>query len=466
MGVRIQELPETTGINKEDVLIVEDGQGTKKGTVQQLDEALGVSQLKEDLSYKLESDCIAGNNAQYNTEQGVLSIYNEVIIVDNAERAVLSVKPYERYIVTSWKWSTNFPNWLFYNNDECISYEEDEQIDYLYNRIIKVPPACNKLIINKKADEPFSIRYAVPMHVDDMFINRVYKNIECGVNNSYWKNKKIVWFGTSIPDGVAPIGESGEWTSYPLIIGKMLGATIYNESVSSSAVRFGNYEYINSDDPHGIRGQYPDNFFYSLSASSSEKQAYFDNWDNWGKKLGVGNGTDRSVPYPIDNSLKEKSLNCSYDRKLDKYLSGGEVGQVDLYVFDHGHNEEFNGDYSHIKDMPPTDDIMNRSYFIGAMNFLINRILSDNPKARICFVGHYENDRKTGISEAQITLHEKWKFPLIKTWEHIGWSQNKIGNKTITQVWLPDDLHPSSDTTGKAIEHYANVLYPLIRDVR
>lgn len=50
MGVRIQELPETTGINKEDVLIVEDGQGTKKGTVQQLDEALGVSQLKEDLS--------------------------------------------------------------------------------------------------------------------------------------------------------------------------------------------------------------------------------------------------------------------------------------------------------------------------------------------------------------------------------------------------------------------------------
>lgn len=49
MGVRIQELPETTGIKKEDVLIVEDGQGTKKGTVKQLDEALGVSQLKEDL---------------------------------------------------------------------------------------------------------------------------------------------------------------------------------------------------------------------------------------------------------------------------------------------------------------------------------------------------------------------------------------------------------------------------------
>lgn len=48
MGIKINELPETSGIQKGDVLIVEDGQGTKKGTVQQLDEALGVSQLKED----------------------------------------------------------------------------------------------------------------------------------------------------------------------------------------------------------------------------------------------------------------------------------------------------------------------------------------------------------------------------------------------------------------------------------
>lgn len=48
MGVRIQELPETTGINKEDLLIVEDGQGTKKGTVQQLDDSLCVSMLRKE----------------------------------------------------------------------------------------------------------------------------------------------------------------------------------------------------------------------------------------------------------------------------------------------------------------------------------------------------------------------------------------------------------------------------------
>lgn len=51
MGTQINELPATSGIKKEDMLIVEDTEGTKKGTIEQLDEALGVSQLKEDIAF-------------------------------------------------------------------------------------------------------------------------------------------------------------------------------------------------------------------------------------------------------------------------------------------------------------------------------------------------------------------------------------------------------------------------------
>lgn len=69
MGVRIQELPETTGIKKEDVLIVEDGQGTKKGTVQQLDETLGVSQLKEDLDNQVGLKNVIFINEKITTEK-------------------------------------------------------------------------------------------------------------------------------------------------------------------------------------------------------------------------------------------------------------------------------------------------------------------------------------------------------------------------------------------------------------
>lgn len=80
MGVRIQELPETTGINKEDLLIVEDGQGTKKGTVQQLDEALGVSQLKEDIM-----DMILENHFYT-----LLLFDNETTLVDENQNALIA----------------------------------------------------------------------------------------------------------------------------------------------------------------------------------------------------------------------------------------------------------------------------------------------------------------------------------------------------------------------------------------
>ena len=47
MGVRIAELPSIKGISKTDLIIVQDNEATKQGTVQQLDDSLGVSRLKE-----------------------------------------------------------------------------------------------------------------------------------------------------------------------------------------------------------------------------------------------------------------------------------------------------------------------------------------------------------------------------------------------------------------------------------
>lgn len=90
MGVRIQELPETTGINKEDVFIVEDGQGTKKGTVQQLDESLGVSQLKEDLS-NLVGEIVKPIASFKNVSVG--SFFNTGIVTEKGHRYVLVFTP-------------------------------------------------------------------------------------------------------------------------------------------------------------------------------------------------------------------------------------------------------------------------------------------------------------------------------------------------------------------------------------
>ena len=48
MGVRIAELPSSEGISKTDLIIVQDNEATKQCTVQQLDDSLGVSRLKEE----------------------------------------------------------------------------------------------------------------------------------------------------------------------------------------------------------------------------------------------------------------------------------------------------------------------------------------------------------------------------------------------------------------------------------
>lgn len=48
MGVRIAELPSSKGISKTDLIIVQDNEATKQGTIQQLDDSLGVSRLIEE----------------------------------------------------------------------------------------------------------------------------------------------------------------------------------------------------------------------------------------------------------------------------------------------------------------------------------------------------------------------------------------------------------------------------------
>ena len=48
MGVKIAELPSSEGISKTDLIIVQDNEATKQGTIQQLDDSLGVSRLSKE----------------------------------------------------------------------------------------------------------------------------------------------------------------------------------------------------------------------------------------------------------------------------------------------------------------------------------------------------------------------------------------------------------------------------------
>lgn len=274
------------------------------------------------------------------------------------------------------------------------------------------------------------------------------------IPKSKWEGKKIVWFGTSIPEG--KVGGK----SYPMLVAEMLGATVYNESLGSSPM---SNVPVNTS-PYGA--------YRALSLTYAEKQAE-DWWSN------------------LSDAQKTIAMNSSYDYKFTKYLTGGSVGQVDLYVFDHGYND-YNYLYPDIY-MEEPENPNDKNYALGAANFLINSILNDNPRARIVWIGHYEGElndptdhnswgKKT--AELQEYIAEKYGIPLCKTWEKTGWGNpQKI---TTTGYWngtswvasggtsrqdyvkncmFSDGIHPHTDGSGYSVKLLADIIGAYLKDL-
>lgn len=272
-------------------------------------------------------------------------------------------------------------------------------------------------------------------------------------SNGYWKDKKVVWFGTSIPAGA-----NGNGGAYPNVVAEKLGFTVFNECVAGSSA----YNTIGG-------GVYPFSL-YALSTNLAEKNYAIDNWATEKSKY-------TGAPDTLTEEEKTLIRNSSYEIKLiQKYLIDT---KCDLYVFDHGRND-------YVADNPTVPvDAYDRSKFIGAINFLVKTILTSNPKARIAFISHYEIDRLTPMVQAQQIIADYWRFPFLKLYEKLGWSQRTINTNgywgvdgiwvesggalqtlTMTQIALKDDLHPASDNSGKAVNLIAGFVEEFIKGIK
>jgi len=336
----------------------------------------------------------------------------------------------------------------------------------IYNRQkLTVPPTCGIIGISTVNTEAYGV-------IEQGIVDIVSKT-EIDLSSSTKVGKKIVVFGTSIPA-----------TNYHSAIANKLGCTIYNEAIGSSCVR------IASSVTGTMKGLYYEPALRSLGHTIAEKQSIIDHWttglDVNGNILGGGTygwrdlmlGSPPSVlsSYASDATI----LGWSYEKKLvEKYLDTTHVNFIaspDVFLLDHGHNDlvvtGYDVDSTAAISIPAIRN--NRAYFNGAMNYLIDVILSYNPRAEIRFVGHYEDARKTNISLAQVKLAEYWDFPLLKLWEKLGFTQQivpttgywsdaytwipeggTLTNRTMTQIWMQDDLHPYSDATKAK---FANVV--------
>lgn len=274
--------------------------------------------------------------------------------------------------------------------------------------------------------------------------------------NNHFKDKKIAWFGTSIPAG-GYIG-LGNDKSYPMKIGGKLDAKVYNESVGSSPAHCKWTSKITEENPYGFNGNY-DNCSRALGNTVEEMQWIIDHWN-----ASFWSNPPKSRPTNI-----EEILSFSYENKLKKHLSTGSE-PVDLFVFDHGYNDQW-----HIDSFTP-DDPYDMLSFQGTMNFFIKMILEDNPRARIIIIGGYENQSVPKISQAQSHLANYWSIPIMPLWEVLGFSNKKITTTgfwkngiwqkkggisqeiSIINTYLADGIHPHSDLSGKTTEYITQQL--------
>lgn len=245
---------------------------------------------------------------------------------------------------------------------------------------------------------------------------------------------KVLWIGTSIPSG------DGTLTgTYPLQVRSNLGIkTLYNNSIAASGiVKFSGYLGNGRD---GL----------DLSETVAEKEARY--------RSKVQDGT-----------ISEATLNyykfASFEKCLLPYINGS-VDSCDTVIIDHGYND---------REVLATEigsnvelSNKNRSSFIGAFNYIIDKIYAINPKIRIIVIGFYMRDNYDGngwemhgkdINAVLSKISAFYNFMYIPTYNGSCINPANFNNM------CPDGVHPHSDTSGTAVKNIAEYLTNSLRDV-
>ena len=371
-------------------------------------------------------------------------------------RADITVSYGEKYIISGYCYVVNtYPVVIFLHNNTLISYINGRSnAGAVNNLVVNVPNTANRMIVNGKP-------YEIIINKQIVSIKDAILNINNKTNTLYsFSGKRIVWFGTSIPAG----GWFG-WEhpqAYPQQVGNIINAEVVNEAIGSSSIHCKDPAWITTDNPYG----FDTNFEKSsrcLTNSLDEMQWIIEHWNS---SIWTANR-----PSEMTEWLAERIRDCSYERKIDKYLTNENF--PDMFVFDHGFN-----DTSDTNNYYNTYGQYSTYTFRGGMNFLIKRILDFNPYATIVIIGNYTTTRD--VPQMQTTVATDWDIPIYKQWENLGLSLTRTVsangiwmNTPNGYVWnasdntytysmkdrlVPDKIHPWTNPTGKVIQRMAALI--------
>lgn len=298
----------------------------------------------------------------------------------------------------------------------------------------------------------------------------------CKISNyEYGEKKEVLWLGTSIPAG-SPWGNG-----YPKLISNSLNIKINNNAIGASFITYSAEKPSSSDESEVYK-------CFSLTQTKEEKEELFgDVIVNWSE------------------GYKYQALNFGYDNLIIPYLNGTK-GNCDIVIFDHGWNDinrSLRAMYEKINDGTINDEYMqsrDRNTFIGAFNFLYDKMLEANPKVRIIIAGYHENESNNYVGPennkkaigcygkevcaVQEYIANYYGLPLIRMWEKTNFTFKQIvpntsnylqdmgytreafvkdsnGNISLFDYYHPDGIHPysSEKVRGAMGETYLTNIY-------
>lgn len=290
---------------------------------------------------------------------------------------------------------------------------------------------------------------------------------------NYWKGKRILWIGTSIPEG-----NRRPAYGYPNILGERLGCTVINNCVGGSMAMSGRQMLVSDTDPNGLVGQ---NWGWSKGFTQplSLKEDFIANWDTWKTKF-------TNAPSILDETMKEMIRMSSYENALDPYLT--DANKCDLYVINYGWNEStaelYSKDsanklycdwtYQYLADNASNIDTLdpyryNTKTFRGAINWIVRRILAAQPQATILIIGEGEAAAHVNLVTAQEKCAYENALQYIPLWKCMGQNQRVITtNKrvnaqgewvsesytgTLQYCRIYDGTHPQGWMTNKIADY-------------
>lgn len=307
---------------------------------------------------------------------------------------------------SAWSQFNVFPGGAFYDSDgNLIKCFKNTETGNFANVEVFVPNGAVKMIVNGKRGYDIKVSSFVPLSLFDEIstIKNAY-----AISN-HWNGKKVVWLGTSVSFG------SNATKSYAHELSKKLNFELVNCSMPGLAI------HINDDGtmlPYG-----------SLCMSKKE---YSDQ--------------NMNIPEtPVLPYVPGGACN-NYYRTYENIFTE-ENADADLFVFDVvPNNMNFSTsdwdvfDVLNWKYKDGSNFADHRSTFIGALLFLMDKMYSLNPSARMVFLLGSEFVYEKGKT-AFALIKDKWNIPVIDVWGKIN-----ISPKSLNALKSENgtDSHPST----------------------